>query len=239
MILRSLITLMLASSTALLCHLSPPPQGGLEAGVIMRLPPRLGPLVGVPEPPDKVELEKLPTDTTFAKMTYTTGGAKAEERDITRVSVVLAGAESRSIHRPEVCLTGQGWTITGSRVVPIEIMPGRTLEVMDLSMEGTFTSTTGKAGRLRAHYVYWFAGNGLTTPYHSDRLWRSTWDSVMHNVNHRWAYASVMSLVTEGIDPQQTGERHRTDEQTRRLISFVIQNLVPQFQKDFMSAPQS
>jgi hypothetical protein len=110
---------------------------------------------------------------------------------------------------------------------------------MDLSMEGTFTSTTGKAERLKAHYVYWFAGNGLTTPYHADRLWRSTWDSVMHNVNHRWAYASVMALVTAGIDPKQTGERHRTDDQTGRLIAFLIQNLVPQFQKDFMSAPQS
>jgi hypothetical protein len=99
--------------------------------------------------------------------------------------------------------------------------------------------TGGKSRLLRAHYVYWFAGSGLTTPYHFDRLWRSTWDAVLHNVNHRWAYASVLALVTDDLDPAETGERHRTDEQTGRLITFLIQNLVPQFQKDFFVKGES
>ena len=233
MALRGLATLLLAAGTTMFCYLSPAPRGGQESGVVMQLPQRVGPLVGISQKPDKVEQEKLPTDTEFAKMTYTTATSDASERDIARVSIVLAGAESRSIHRPEVCLSGQGWTITNSRVMPVEIAPGRTLMVKDLTMNGTFATGAGKSKLLRAHYVYWFAGNGLTTPAHFDRLWRSTWDAVLHNVNHRWAYASIMSLVTENLDPEESGERRRTDQETERLISFLIQNLVPQFQKDF------
>jgi hypothetical protein len=237
MIARAIITLGLAISTSLMCLLSPAPQGGKEPGVVMQLPLRVGPLVGTPRKPDKIELEKLPTDTEFAKMTYVTNAANADERDVAHVSVVLAGAESRSIHRPEVCLTGQGWTINGSRIVPIEIIPGHTLFVKDLSISGTFASQGGKARAMRAHYVYWFAGNGITTPSHFERLWRSTCDAVLHNVNHRWAYASIMAQVTNDQDPAESGERRRTDEQTQRLISFLVQNLVPQFQNSFLQAP--
>jgi hypothetical protein len=235
MILRGLITLIFAGGTAALCTLSPAPTGSQDVGVTMQLPQRAGPLIGVTREPDKIEREKLPTDTTFAKMTYVTAGAPPAERDIAQVSVVLAGAESRSIHRPEVCLTGQGWSIDGSRVIPIEIRPGRTLYVKDLSISGTFASNDGQSRHLHAHYVYWFAGDGVTTPSHFERLWRSTWDAVLHNVNHRWAYAAVMAHVTEDLDPEKCGERRRTDEQTGRLITFLIQHLVPQFQKDFFT----
>jgi len=239
MMLRGLITLLIAGSTAAVCSFSSAPTGSQDVGVTMQLPQHVGPLVGIPRDPDKIEREKLPTDTTFAKMTYVTASASPAERDIAQVSVVLAGAESRSIHRPEVCLTGQGWSIDAARVIPIEIRPGQTLYVKDLSISGTFANGDGQSRHLRAHYVYWFAGHGVTTPSHFERLWRSTWDAVLHNVNHRWAYAAVMAHVTEDLDPEKCGERRRTDEQTGRLITFLIQNLVPQFQKDFFAGSQS
>jgi hypothetical protein len=241
MMWRALIVFLLAAGTTLACWFSPPPRGGIEAGVVMHLPARVGLLAGTQREPDKTEMEVLPTDTQFAKMTYVTATQDAAERDVAHVSVVLSGAESRSIHRPEVCLTGQGWTVTGSQVVPVQIAPGRTLLVKDLAISGTFPANNGKARQLKAHYVYWFTGTDVTTPSHFTRLWRSTWDAVLHNVNHRWAYASVMACVTEDMDPAECGERRRTDEQTRRLISYLIQQLVPQFQKEFMSPapPQS
>jgi hypothetical protein len=48
------------------------------------------------------------------------------------VTIVLSGAERRSIHRPEVCLDGQGWTLLDAHVIPVEISPGKVLEVKDL-----------------------------------------------------------------------------------------------------------
>ena len=203
----------------------------------MRLPNSVGRLQGNLKKPDKIETEILPGDTEFAKMTYVTATQDVNERDVAHLSVVLSGAESRSIHRPEVCLVGQGWTITGEQTVPVEISPGRSLLVKDLSIEGSFSTKQGKPMRISSHYVYWFVGTAFDTPSHFERLWRSTCDAVVHNINHRWAYVSVMATVTEDLDPAFSGERRRTDEQTKRLIHFLIQQTVPQFQKDFLVRP--
>ena len=237
MITRASLLMAIVLGTMWLCLASPAPRGGSEAGVLMSLPPKVGLLLGVPKKPDAIELKLLPTDTEFAKMTYVTASNDILERDIAHVSIVLSGAESRSIHRPEVCLTGQGWSIVGSQVIPVQVAPGRTLWVRDLTLAGEFPQADGKSTRLRTHYVYWFVGSDFNTPSHFDRLWHSTCDAVFRNVNHRWAYVSIMATVTEGLDPKVSGERQRSDVQTQRLITYLIQQLVPQFQKDYLSQP--
>lgn len=237
MLARACGMLALVLGTMWLCLASPAPRGGAESGVILSLPPRVGLLAGVPKKPDAVELKLLPTDTEFAKMTYVTATNEVLESDIAHVSIVLSGAESRSIHRPEVCLTGQGWSIEGSAIVPVEIAPGRVLQVRDLTLSGEFPLSDGSTRRLRTHYVYWFVGSDFSTPSHFERLWHGTCDAVLRNVNHRWAYVSIMAAVTEDLDPKVSGERRRTDVQTQRLISYLVQQLVPQFQRDFLSSP--
>jgi Protein of unknown function (DUF3485) len=232
-ILRSVMVLLGCMVVAAICWWSPATASGPKTGVLMKLPERIGGLIGVPAEPTKVELEKLPTDTQFSKMTYFTATNEVIERDLAHVSVVLSGAESRSIHRPEVCLTGQGWSIDGAKTMSIEIVPGRSLLVQDLAISGTFPGADGKAQHLRAHYVYWFVGTDFDTPSHYERLWHSTWDAVVHNVNHRWAYPSVMAYVTENSDPQVSGQRKRNDEETLRLIAYLIKNLVPLLQKNY------
>ncbi|MDB6138206.1 MAG: Exosortase [Verrucomicrobiaceae bacterium] len=227
----------LSAATALICAFSPVMRSGDEAGVVMSLPLRVPSFTGQPEKPASEETNNLPEDTAIAKMRYTTAGAAADEADVVHVSLVLAGAERRSIHRPEVCLPGQGWSIVGSEVLPVEIAPGKTLRVKDLAIEKTGHNANGTETRIRAHYLYWFIGTDVTTPSHFERILRTTWDSIFRNVNHRWAYASVMTLVTGNLDPRETHERHRTDEETKRLMSFLIQQITPRFQKEFMSHP--
>lgn len=234
---RPVLLLALSVLTALGCWFSPSMQSGDEAGVVMSLPQRVPSFVGQPEKPVAEETNNLPEDTAIAKMRYNTASAAPDETDIVHVSLVLAGSERRSIHRPEVCLPGQGWSIVGSEVVPVEIAPGKILRVKDLTIEKTGHRADGSETRIRAHYVYWFIGTDITTPSHFERILRTTWDSIVRNVNHRWAYASVMTLVTENLDPKETHERHRTDEQTKRLMSFLVQQLVPRFQKEFMPHP--
>ncbi|MDB6072902.1 MAG: Exosortase [Verrucomicrobiaceae bacterium] len=235
--MRPATVLGLSVATMLVCWFSPSVQTGDEAGVVMNLPQRVPSFLGQPEKPAAEETNNLPEDTTIAKMLYSTAGSGTGEGDRVHVSLVLAGSERRSIHRPEVCLPGQGWSIVGSEVVPVEITPGKTLRVKDLTIEKTGHNADGSATRIRAHYVYWFIGTDITTPSHFERIQRTTWDSIVRNVNHRWAYASVMTLVTEDLDPKDTHERHRTDEQTKRLMSFLVQQLVPRFQKEFMPHP--
>lgn len=237
MIARAIFLCGLVVVTMWLCVASPAPRSSADAGVLMSLPPRVGLLKGVPQKPDAIELKVLPTDTEFVKMTYVTATSNVLERDVANVSIVLSGAESRSIHRPEVCLTGQGWSIDKSQIIPIAIAPGRTLWVRYLALSGEFPLPSGKVERLRSHYVYWFVGNDFNTPSHFDRLWHSTWDAVFRNVSHRWAYVSLMATVTENLPPEVSGERQRSDQQTQRLITYLVQRLVPQFQRDFISPP--
>lgn len=235
MIIRSAITAILAALTVLACRLAPEIEKGNESGVIMRLPAGAGHFLGDTVPPDKVELELLPSDTQIVKMRYHTAGFSAANRDQADVTLVLAGAERRSIHRPEVCLQGQGWTLVESQVLPVEVSSGRQLEVKDLLIEKPVQLKDGRRKTLRAHYVYWFVGTDVTTPSHFTRNWLSTWDSVFRNVNHRWAYPSVMAWVTDNFDPGELGQRQRDSAQTLAMIEELIRNLVPTFQKDFIT----
>ncbi|MDB6167539.1 MAG: eight transrane protein EpsH, partial [Verrucomicrobia bacterium] len=58
-----------------------------------------------------VEREILPADTGYARRDYV---AVADARQRVFLSVVLSGRDRTSIHRPELCLVGQGWSIDGT-----------------------------------------------------------------------------------------------------------------------------
>lgn len=224
--------LMIGTVTA--CRLSPEVTAGNDAGVVMELPVGIGRFLGEREEPGRLEKELLPADTELVKMRYRTAAAP-ESRDQVHVTLVLAGAERRSIHRPEVCLVGQGWTLLDSKVVPVEIFPGHVLEVRDLYIERMWVDREGRQKPLRAHYVYWFVGSDVTTPNNSTRIWLSSWDNIVRNVNHRWAYPNVMAWVTENFDPSETGQRQRSSQETMDLITTLIQDLAPRFQKNLMN----
>ncbi len=233
MIWRSFILFALSAATALLCHSSPSARGGDDAGVITELPLVAGIYVGEAEPQSDMEKKLLPADTTQVKRTYRTPGRRVDERDVAHASLVIAGQDTRSIHRPEVCLPGQGWTITDSRVLPVELPSGQQLYVRDLSLE-RLDQRSADRRVLRAHYIYWFVGKDVTTTSDAKRQWLSFSDSVFRQVNHRWAYPSVMAFVTQGMNPQQSGQRERNDTQTVGMLLDLVRTLAPKFQKNLM-----
>ncbi len=231
MIARAAILFALCVMTVLLCRFSPPPSGGDDAGVPAELPMVAGGFVGESEPPSEKEIELLPADTLIVKRLYRTPGRAIADRDLAHVSLVIAGNDSRSIHRPEVCLDGQGWTITDSTVREVKLISGETLRVRDLAIEREVLLGDGTKLPLRAHYVYWFVGADVSTPNNLDRQLISLRDSVLRNVNHRWAYPSVMARVTDNLTPQQSGERLRNDEETVAMILSLIRSLAPRMEK--------
>ncbi len=225
---------LLALAAVLACRHSPPLAQEHDSGVLMRLPGGASRFLGEPGTVSEVEKTLLPEDTQIVKMNYRSASYGPGTRDQAEVTLVLAGAERRSIHRPEVCLTGQGWTLLDSRTLPVEILPGRSLRVRDLLIEKTVHLANGQPRVLRAHYVYWFVGTDVTTPSHFERVWLTAWDSVTRNVNHRWAYASVQAMVTENWSPEESGQRTRSSEQTVEMVLDLIRDLVPRIQKDFL-----
>ena len=234
MIIRAVILLVLCGMTMLLCQFSPQPQGGMAAGVLAELPMVAGSFVGESEEPSGRERELLPADTIIVKREYHTPGRSVEHRDLAHASLVIAGNDTRSIHRPEVCLDGQGWTITSSTVREVKMLSGAVLRVRDLAIEREVLMPDRSKLPLRAHYVYWFVGNDISTPSNLDRQLLSLRDSVLRNVNHRWAYPSVMARVTDNLTSQQSGERRRDDAETVKMILSLIRSLAPRFQKDLM-----
>jgi hypothetical protein len=217
---RSLVLLILTLLVVFAYWYNPPMNVQPQAGVIMKLPVILGDYFGKEGEITEVEHTILPADTEFARRFYS--DTQGHELDC---SIVLSGAEQRSIHRPEACLVGQGWTIIGQDNIPIPLLSGHTMMARKLSLQRQVAGQHGEHVTVRAFYVYWFVGQNVTTPSHFRRILLSNWDRVVHNRAHRWAYVSVFSLITdnlrtEGLDAAQT----------QKLIADFTRQIVPTFQ---------
>ena len=215
---RGVVIVLLAAATIVACLWGSPPATKSEPGVVMELPGSLIGLWGSDQPVSESEKVILPADTEFAKKIYSDGLGN----DI-HCQIVLAGAEKRSIHRPEVCLPAQGWTIKSGEVVPVKLADGKTLEVMKLTVVRPVTLNNGAQRELTSVFCYWFIGKHATTPHHFVRVLKTNLDMLLHNTNHRWAYVIVNAPVLEGF---VSGGKNLA--QTNERVEAAIAELAPQ-----------
>ena len=131
------------------------------------------------------ERKILPADTGIVRKVYI-----SPDGDRVTVSIVLSGADQKSIHRPEQCLPAQGFTIDRSETIAVELPDRLPLLIRLLSVRRTLSGTDRETHRLSS-YSYWFVGKGRETPYHLQRLYWMSADRVLRNISHRWAYVSV------------------------------------------------
>lgn len=223
LILKSGLLLALAATVAAICILFNPATESSEPGVTMNLPVKIGAFTGVDQPVSEGERVLLPKDTEFAKKLYT---SKAGENIYCQI--VLSGLESRSIHRPEICLKGQGWNVRSGDVVSIPLKSGSTIKAMVLSISRPNTFSKGPREQ-EALYAYWFVSRDAETPYHFERIARSNLDLLLYNKSHRWAYVIVMAPVTKGF---VTGGKDSAE--TLEMIKAFIRESVPYFEKTEM-----
>jgi hypothetical protein len=222
MLLRASAIVGLAALTVGACLFLTPETGTSEAGIDMNLPGAIGSLWGTDQPVSESEKVMLPPDTQFAKKLYSDGLGT----DI-HCQVVLAGAEKRSIHRPEICLPAQGWTVKSGEVIPIELSDGKTLEVMKLQVVRPVTLNNGETRELTTLFCYWFVGKDTTTPHHLVRVLKTNFDILLHNTNHRWAYVIASAPVMKGFVPGGKDEAQTLDE-----LKTFIADLAPRIVKD-------
>jgi hypothetical protein len=189
-----------------------------EAGVVMKLPIHVGSFLGEATPISRVELDILPKDTEFARKNY------EDFRGHSIIcTIVLSGAMQQSIHRPEVCLDAQGWSIIKQDDWPIRLASGRDLVVRNLTLRREDPTPDGRRQVTESSYMYWFVGDNVTTPSHYTRMFLSNWDRIVHNRTHRWAYVIATAQITGG-DASQTCQ----------MLSDFIRQAVPAFQKSEM-----
>ncbi len=151
-----------------------------------------------------VEREILPPDTGFSRRNYVLvqGGAHA-----VFVSIVLSGRDRTSIHRPELCLVGQGWTIKGTEQHQFA-WPAAGSPATESGRRGAhaFSATVLHTERVEARtgrkipavVAYWFVNSDAVVATHWERFWRDAWNRLAHARADRWAYVLVQADAADG-----------------------------------------
>jgi len=149
------------------------------------------PVCGGPlDPVSLAERHLLPAETLLAKKRYS--NARGES---ILVSLVVSGRGQESIHRPQQCLPGQGFTIDNGGVLEVPLAGRAPLKVMGLNVHRA--GEAGSAGAELAYFVYWFAGGSRAeTPYHLERRLAMAWDRIVQGRDYRWAYVSLFTSRT-------------------------------------------
>jgi hypothetical protein len=164
--------------------------------------------------PDSVTLGTLPQDTSFGQRIY-----KA-----TNAYPILMGLDRSSMHKPQLCLEGQGWRIDYSvstvTKVHIEKPFPYDLPVVKIiaNREG---AVDGQRSVARGIYVYWFVADDALSASVSgfERMWMMSKHLMLTGVLQRWAYVSCFSVCAPGEE----------DAQYERMKDFIVA-AVPEFQ---------
>jgi EpsI family protein len=153
--------------------------------------------MGQDVPVSAVEREVLPPDTGFARRNYVSLHHPARQ---VFVSIVLSGRDRTSIHRPELCLVGQGWTILGRFGHDFEYPGTGHKRVPATVLRVSREVAAPRGGRVAAPSLvaYWFIGRDRVVASHWARMWWSAVDRLRHLQSSRWAYVMVQTPAPDG-----------------------------------------
>ncbi len=151
---------------------------------------------GRPVPVAPIEREILPADTGFSRKIYFSHRDPSQQ---VFLSIVLSGRDRTSIHRPELCLVGQGWTITGRSDHRFEF-PARS----DAGFPATLLQVRREVPSPRGPVVvpqltaYWFVSSEAVVATHWQRFLHDAWGRLAHARADRWAYVLMQTDATDG-----------------------------------------
>ncbi|MCD6050519.1 MAG: eight transrane protein EpsH [Verrucomicrobia bacterium] len=189
-----------------------------DSGFEVVLPEKVLDYTSEKQGPLPEELGMLPKDTTYGRRRYV-----SPDGFVITISVVLMGTDRTSIHRPEFCLTGQGWKIdeaaSGVEGVKLAGDTGKTLDYNRMLLGKDLAAKDGTSNPARALYLYWFVAEGRETPGQGQRMWWMASDLVRSGKLQRWAYVSYSTACR----PDQEKDA------LERVRKFIAAS-VPEFQ---------
>ena len=127
------------------------------------------------------ELKVLPADTGFRKCNY-----YDPMGDVYRITVIINGKSRQSIHRPEVCLPAQGFSMENGHVESFRIGGGDSLAVRCVDLRRRDFSSSFRMGQ-----GYFFISADTRVSSHLSRILISIRDRAFHNKITRWAMVTV------------------------------------------------
>ena len=197
-------------------------QPGIKAVAIpgsvrmqIELPERVLDFTSTNMPEPEVVLGYLPKDTSYAGRLYTaTNGLQIN------TTVILMGADRTSIHKPDYCLPGQGWTINAKAVVNIPVAGPQPyqLPVAKWIVGNVYQTPDGEKHEVSGLYVFWFVADGQQTTDNYQRMWWLGRDLLRTGVLQRWAYVAYFAMCTPG-------QEDATFEQMKNLIAHSVPDL--------------
>jgi hypothetical protein len=158
----------------------------------------------------------LPKDTSYARRRYT-----APDGFCVDGNIVLMGMDRTSIHKPEICMPGQGWRINqrSEVTIPIGTDPPYPLVVAKWVLSNTIQTSDGRKVRVGGLYVFWFVAENEQTASHWQRVWWLARDLLRAGVLQRWAYVSYFCIC-------EPGKEDAAFERVKQLIAASV----PEFQ---------
>ncbi|MGV3757179.1 MAG: exosortase-associated EpsI family protein [Verrucomicrobiota bacterium] len=189
-----------------------------DSGLEVVLPERVLEYASEKQQPLPEELGYLPKDTTYGRRLY-----QAPDGFQILVSVVMMGTDRTSIHRPEFCLTGQGWKInqpaTGVESIKLESASGKVLEYNRMHLDKEFALADGRTTPARGLYLYWFVADGQETPGQMERMLMLAGNMLRTGKLQRWSYVAYFVMCR----PEQEAEA------LERVRKFIAAS-APEFQ---------
>jgi EpsI family protein len=143
-----------------------------------------------------IEREILPPDTGYSRKLYV---SLDDPGHSVFLSVVLSGRDRSSIHRPELCLVGQGWTIEGAAMHRFRD-PSRAGGDFPATVLRVRREAPGPAGRRAAPpeiVAYWFVGHDRVVAAYWQRMWYDALTRLRGRVD-RWAYVLAQTDAHDG-----------------------------------------
>jgi exosortase len=132
----------------------------------------------------------LPSDTGYSRRDYVNIPNPQQQ---VFLSIVLSGRDRSSIHRPELCVVGQGWTIRGvTQHLFSPAIPATVLHVQRV------VQTPRGPVLVPQLIAYWFVGGDTVEPTYWKRLLRDAWNRVVHARADRWAYVLMQTDSRDG-----------------------------------------
>lgn len=145
-------------------------------------------------PVSQIERETLPADTGYSRKNYI---SLRDRNQQVYLSIVLSGRDRTSIHRPEICLVGQGWTTRG-RSEHVFTVGDRRIPATVLHLEREVTNARGQVVKVPSLFAYWFVGTDRVVATHWERILYTALDRLRHLQSHRWAYVFAQTHSLDG-----------------------------------------
>ncbi len=186
-----------------------------------------------------VERSILPPDTGYSRKNYV---SVADRSGQVFVSVVLSGQDRTSIHRPELCLVGQGWAIEKSEHAEFTVGAPRVADSVSAEAAGTTKipvtllhvrrevwDRNGERRTLHSLLAYTFIGENDIEATHAGMLWRNALHRLRYVRGERWAYLIVQTWLKDTGNVTETlgaGQNQRTEKQREKTENHETKEAV-------------